>query len=169
MAVREVTLAELGPHLGRMLRFATPQVVVKAIQNAVFLHAPRIIQEEIAMTEPHEPVDRGTYKAAWTAEPVENGARIYNPLPYAAVIEHGRRPGKRQPPPGVLVDWIRRKDFRHESGRDLTAAEVRGLAYVIGKKIAEKGVPGKKILERSMERLEPLILDEIRKAVEAQL
>lgn len=163
MAVHEVTLKELGPALGRMLRQDFRAVVVKAIQNAVFLHGPVIIQEEIASVQPHEPVDRGTYKAAWSAEALADGAVLYNPLPYAAVIEHGRRPGARRPPPQVLVDWVRRK------GLAKTEAEARGLAYVIGKKIGEKGIPPKPVLERTMKRLHPIILDEIKKAVEAQL
>lgn len=167
MSTRVVTFAQLGPMLGDMLRRGYRAAIIKGIQNAVFLHAPRIIQEEIANTHPHQPVDRGTYKGAWQAEAIDNGAALYNPLPYAAVIEHGRRPGRRQPPPQVLIDWIVRKGLQHDSGRPLKDYEIKGLAYVIGRKISEKGIPPKKVLERTMERLDPIIFQEIRKAVEA--
>lgn len=61
---------------------------------------------------------------------VEVGPRVGDPgvEPYDVVIEGGRRPGSRMPPPGVLLPWMARQGIPDEA------------EYPIRKAIGEKGL-----------------------------
>ena len=56
-------------------------------------------------TKPRPPVDRGTYRRSFRVGKTPDGALVYNPLPYAAVIEFGRRAGSRPPPIDTIIEY----------------------------------------------------------------
>lgn len=142
-------------------RFNTPalrEVALRGIRNGMRLYAEQHVQRSID-SFPKPPVSVGTYRRSWRVEDTEDGARIYNPLPYAAVIEYGRRKGARQPPTKALVPWVIQKGLVRGGN---VQAKARGLAFVIARSIARKGTPPRPVLRRAMKQVYPLVLREIK-------
>lgn len=103
---------------------------------------------------------------------------------YAAAVETGRSPGK-GPPPKAIRFWLespkmravveasveairaRRKSQRRRP-RSLSDEEraKRALTYLIGRKIARRGVPGHFMFARALEMLEPELHDRILREVD---
>lgn len=73
---------------------------------------------------------------------VEVGPRLGDPgvEPYDVVIEGGRRPGAKMPPPGVLIPWMARHGIPEEA------------EYPIRKKIGEQGTSAYPYIEISKDR-----------------
>lgn len=87
---------------------------------------------------------------------------VGSPLPYVAVINDGRRPGQKAPPAEALELWVRRKIqwSRTRQGprggrKRLTAAEARGIAWVIAQRIGKRGIEGKRFYEEALRENEP--------------
>lgn len=99
--------------------------------------------------------DKHTLQIDIVEEPDKIYIKILGPeeIPY---IENGRGPGK-FPPPFVLQEWVQEKLGVKE------LPKVKSLAFLIGKKISEKGLPGKHILLECFNELNPkyeqLIID----------
>lgn len=79
------------------------------VRRAALDAANRGVGAAVAATDKAGSVDLGGFKAAWKAEPLPDGAMLLNDAPYAAVIEHGRRPGRPGPPLAPIVAWVSRK------------------------------------------------------------
>lgn len=60
---------------------------------------------------------------------------------YAWWVEKGRRPGGKMPPRSALLDWVRVK-FQLADNR-----AARSLAWVIARKIQQKGIPAQPFVE----------------------
>lgn len=147
MATYHVSLRDLGKRFiqlnqDRHLR------VVRAVQVVARTVGIRLIQEEIDATTP-VPVDRGTYRRSWATADLPDGVQLYNPTIQASIIEKGRRPGARRPPAQAIINWVKRKGIAQGD------AAARGIAFAIAKKIGERGIPAKHVLERAMRRLLP--------------
>src|SRR5689334_12091271 len=98
------------------------QEAVETVRRLVRLQGPRAVQEAVDATSPL-PVDRGTYRRSFRYDDIPRGIALANSAPYASVIEHGRRPGARQPPTSAIADWVRRKGVVQKSrGRGAKAA-----------------------------------------------
>lgn len=60
-------------------------------------------------------------------------------------VEHGRRPGAKQPPPSVIRKWIKIKPLRIRdlsTGKYISKNEknINSTAYLIGRSISKKGI-----------------------------
>jgi len=104
---------------------------------------------------------------------------------YALVVEMGRTPGARMPPPEALITWVRQKlstaigaaaTVTSKSGKThrskkLAAAAERGLAFVVARSIGKKGFPGVHMFENAFneqqQNVQQIIQEEIRGAVAA--
>ncbi|HXF71711.1 MAG TPA: hypothetical protein VNO79_03770, partial [Actinomycetota bacterium] len=86
-------------------------------------------------------------RGSWATETVRTGAGVVgivgNPQIYSEVIERGRRPGARMPPPEALRTWVERK-----LGFDVSP-------FVIARSIAQKGIQPVRMLERAVESTRP--------------
>lgn len=74
---------------------------------------------------------------------------------YAAVIEDGRRPGKKAPPIDVIEKWIADKPLRMRDTKTgafvkTTPARVRSAAFLIARSIGKKGIMGIKFFEEAL-------------------
>ncbi len=81
------------------------------------------------------PRDTGTgqrafRKIAATGRGFDLTGQVINPLEYMAVLDVGRRPGARPPPPQSLAGWARRHGFT-------------GSLFVLARSIGRKGHLGK--------------------------
>lgn len=104
----------------------------------------------------------GHYKRSWKAVPTSSGADVLNTAGYAAVIEHGRRPGSRFPPLGAIQAWARRR-------LGLSQSEAKAAAFPIARAIARRGLVGRKVLTNSIPQIEAWFLDAVQKELEREL
>ena len=100
------------------------------------------------------PVNSGALRASWgtkvTAGSTAVVGELFTPLAYAPVVEMGRTPGKRPPPTGAIQLWVERKGIA-------SGGEAEAIAYVIARAIGRRGIPPKKMLERTLDALWPTI------------
>lgn len=99
-------------------------------------------------------VNNRDYLRAWKAQRTMNGAVIFNDMPYAGIIELGRRPGARMPPSRLLVPWLKRKLHMSDS-------EAAGAAFVVARAIAKRGLEGRHVLEASIPDIVKFVDEEI--------
>ena len=97
------------------------------------------------------------------------GYIIFKMLEYGLNVDKGRRAGKGVPPQ-VLIDWIKKKPLRI---RDLqtgsfvkqTESRVKGLAYVINRKIKKYGIPATNFFTDAYESQEDKFVAEMQEAI----
>ena len=65
--------------------------------------------------------------------------RVFNKKPYATIVEFGRRPGGKFPPPSQIKTWL--------AAKGLPATDQ--VAYLVGRRIAEKGIAPIRFLSRA--------------------
>lgn len=150
------------------LRRKLDDAIKKAAHIAVLATANRIVQlivtDLIPSAEP-PPQDRGIYKAAWRAEPITQGAAVFNTAPHAPFIEYGVRArnvkiGKKMI--DALAEWAIRKGLVSGKGAS-RAAEARGVAFAIATKMKQRGIwapKGLRILEKGMLKLNDFLQEE---------
>lgn len=68
---------------------------------------------------------------------------------YVEFVEHGRRPGK-FPPIDPIRKWVRR--VLGITG----AAQIRSVAYLVGRKIAQRGTPAQLFTAKTVEKEEAM-------------
>lgn len=109
-------------------------------------------------------VDTGAFLRSWQFELLPTGGRVFNNAPYAGVIEHGRRPGRKPPPSKVLVGWIQRR-------MGLSKEEAEAAAFPIARAIGKRGLAGRKILTspRMVDTITRIVMEEVRAEVRAAL
>lgn len=66
-------------------------------------------------------------------------ATVYNKQHYAIVIEKGRRPGRRPPPRGALIQWVQIK-------LGVSAKDAPRVAFLVARAIGIRGIAARPIL-----------------------
>ena len=93
---------------------------------------------------------------------------ILRGVDYINMIEDGRRAGK-MPPLRAILNWIEIKPIlpRPEYDREITNNQ---LAFLIARKIGNEGVPGKKLISKTLDEMldtyRPLLKEAILKDIE---
>lgn len=87
--------------------------------------------------------------------------RVAPHVDYARYVEEGREPGK-APDPMSLLDWIRRKKITSDNPK----MDQWGLAYVIARSIARKGIAPQPYLEPAFHANESRVLQMVRDSIE---
>lgn len=132
----------------------------------------RVLMEEVERAKPYPPVDRGMYRRAWRALQTPQGAMLSNSLPYASIIELGRRAGRPMPPVALIVEWVRRKKLIAKappgkgSAKKRRERATRGLGYVIARSIARKGIQGRFVMRHAWARLRPIVRQAVKQALQ---
>lgn len=97
----------------------------------------KIVAEIIPSRSP-EPVDRGTYKAGWKTDVVdENTVAVLNPEAHAAIIEYGARAENIKIGTAMLTalsEWAIRKGIASDE------EEALDVAWAIAKSMQKKGI-----------------------------
>lgn len=104
----------------------------------------------VSKIKPLTPVYRGALRNSIGSEVIHESAtsivgRVGSSLKseqYPAVMEFGRRPGAKMPPPDALERWVHLK---------LGTVEGSGVGFVIARSIARKGIKGKRFMKRGWE------------------
>lgn len=123
---------------------------------AAALRGRTIIMETIAATTPYPPVDRGSFRASFRAAREPDGASLYSDAPHAAFIEYGCRP--HWPPLAPILAWVKRKKLAKGS-------EAYGVARAIQVAIARRGMAPRKVVARSLDRIEQALHEELDRAL----
>lgn len=93
------------------------------------------------------PIFSGNFVKSWVTERVSNGFRAYNRMPYAYVIDQGRRPGAKQPPSDKLKPWVKRKIAP-------PAKKLDSISFLVARAIGEHGIKGLFIVDQAMPIIE---------------
>jgi hypothetical protein len=109
-------------------------------------------------------VNTGNYLRRWRTMRHADGASVYNPTPYAGVIDLGRRPGSRMPPIGIIARWIQRRLAVPE-------AAARQSAFVIARAIAQRGLIGRRVMSHpvALRQMAKFFQDEFVKELDREL
>lgn len=83
----------------------------------------------VTASKPHVPQDTGALLRDIQPEIMPFSAKVPYPKPYAVIMEGGRKPGGKMPPPHVLDAWARRH------GIDNT--------FLLARAIARRGLKGR--------------------------
>lgn len=155
------------------LRRLGQEKIPKALRRGVVSGAARcipIVQRSVETAPPANPkgvgsggaFNIGDFKRAWKSQPIQDGARVWNDKPYAAVIEEGRRKGAKMPPgdPDVIAHWARRR-------LGMPTKEAKNVSFVIRRAIKERGLLPRKVLERALPEMTKAVLEEIIRELEA--
>lgn len=78
---------------------------------------------------------------------------------YPLVVEHGRQPGSKMPPPSKLYRWV-------QIVMNVPAKSVKGVAFVVARRIGRKGIKGKHIFSKAYQSNKSLIISHFKRAVE---
>jgi hypothetical protein len=139
----------------------------KAVLRGMYegaLHALPILHAATLNAPPASPggsvgaVNTGYYRRAWKATRIPGGCAVYNAAPYSPIIEGGRRPGARMPPPRVLEGWVRRR-------LGISGKEAKGVAFVVARAIAKRGLQARRVLGSSIPKIDHAIFQGIKEAV----
>jgi hypothetical protein len=129
---------------------AYPQFVSQELTLAMN-KALQLLEGQIAS---RTPVNTGQLRQSITHQilsPFPNlVGSVGSPQPYAPVMEEGRRPGAKMPPVDAIKLWVVRK-------LGIPPEEADGVAFVIARSIARKGIEGRHMFQEGLEVSEPHI------------
>ncbi len=108
-----------------------------------------ILRASILSTEPRE-MPQGLQVVVGTS------------VPYSTVVEFGRSPNSRMPPPSAIADWLR---IKHR----LSEEQALKLAWPVARGIAKRGTKGKFMFTNAMNTVEPMIDDIVNAAIQRGL
>lgn len=120
----------------------------------------------------------GEIKAGLVANGTAEGAEIRSTAPHSGAVENGRRPGAKMPPIEAIERWVRLRGMQGLDGGDPRMAGMiadvggrpprgdvgersradtpRRVAFLIARKIAERGIPPTFFMGSSVPALEAL-------------
>lgn len=129
-----------------------------AVRAAAVDTCHRGVAAAVQMADGDGLVDQGAYKRGFRVANNIKGPELRNDTPYAAVLEHGRRPNRPGPPVAPIREWVARK-------LGLSGAELERVAWAIRTAIHKRGTRPHKIMFRT----QLLMRVWFRAAVEARL
>lgn len=116
------------------------KAAMDAAMDAVRFGAREVQISIIPKITPHPPVNRGTYKAGWMWEALQDGARLFNRVyPQAPLIEFGVRAENVKPGKAMrtaIAEWLVMKGIG-PSGADDT---IESIAWAICKSMKRRGI-----------------------------
>lgn len=107
-------------------------------------------------------VDTGGFLRSWRSVTTDTGVDLYNDAPHGAVVERGRRAGRKRPPISVIARWLMRR-------LGLGAREARTRAFAVANSIKRRGLIGRKIMKSAKQSLIDMAAEEIRHELEVEL
>lgn len=131
-----------------------PQLQIRGVLTRV-LQLAALYAEREARLGALEAKDTGATARSIVSEVQGMTARVYSPLVYASVMETGRRPGAKMPPPAALEGWI----ARHNP--DISP-------FVLARAIARRGTAGRFFFRRAVTRLETALPGLVAQAMREQ-
>jgi hypothetical protein len=134
--------------LDALLRKLDGKVLVDPAMHGLLTKSSLFAERQ---TRQNAPRDTGALARSISSEVRPLAARVFSPLAYATVMEFGRRPGARMPPPEALRGWARRKGYS-------------GSLFVLARAIARRGIKGRFFMRKAAKKLEGALPGFIRDA-----
>jgi len=116
----------------------------KAIAKAIPIMGRVPLDEAKSLTTSAGIKDTGAYLKGWKVIELGKSLQLVNTTPYAGVIEAGAK-FRKMPPLKKIIPWVRRKM------PDTRAIERRKIAFLIARKIKQRGLPAYNILSKTVE------------------
>lgn len=119
-------------------------------------HNRQAMQESVLVVEknikPLVPVFMGRLRNSIGSEVQGSGSKIVGIIGsslksevYPAVMEFGRRPGAKMPPPSALHRWVKLV-------MKVPDKDVPGVAFIVARAIGKKGIEGKRFMEQGLQQ-----------------
>ena len=126
---------------------AFPRAILASLESVAAFAEQELVAESNRLA-----FFNGQYSRGWKRDRASRSggtfrARVYNPTPYAPVIELGRRPGRAPPPADALRTWVQRVLAPPLDELDRTVERVRWG-------IARKGTPAKRVMGATLDRIQ---------------
>lgn len=83
---------------------------------------------------------------------------------YIEVISGGREPGKKAPPVGKIMEWIDAK-----RGINVKSGRKKSLAFIIAKRIGERGIKGNNMLTEIKNQFAPRIDQDLADIIQEEI
>lgn len=83
---------------------------------------------------------------------------------YIEVISGGREPGKKAPPVGKIMEWIDAK-----RGINVKSNRKKSLAFIIAKRIGERGIKGNNMLTDIKNQFAPRIDEDLANIIQEEI
>lgn len=87
---------------------------------------------------------------------------------YWKYVEYGRKPGK-FPPPDKIREWVEVKPVIPRPMKNGKLPTIEQLSYLIGRKIAIKGIPPSPVLELTVQDLNERFMAELQSAIKQDI
>ena len=133
-----VQLEEISKLMARLGDRTAP--ALQRAASSIAMRALTVVQEE---TVRKKVFNYGMYRAAWFAKQMERdgslGVLVGNKMPYAGVIEYGRRKGAKAPPREPIARWAQRKF-------GIPYSDAKRVSFAIARSIGRRGIAGKYVL-----------------------
>jgi hypothetical protein len=125
--------------LARLARRLSPELYEKAVGKLVG-EATLLVEREARLQAPK---DTGALARSIAGRATGLTGRVATSLVYAPVMEYGRTPGARMPPPAAVEGWARRHGMTG-----------KGAAFVLARAIGRRGIKGRFYMRRALEKVE---------------
>lgn len=164
--------------LAKYLGFSIDDVALRAIHSTA-LRVVQHITTVVIPAEPHQPVDRGLYRAGWRAKRFEKGAYVYNPVPYAPIIEYGAKAERVKISRLMIIaltGWVLRKGLvkpavtgrgkAAKAAKLAAAQEAEAMAWAIAMAMKKRGIfnhgKGLRVLEKALKIVQNAFAQELK-------
>ena len=168
---RSMSLKDFRKYLSKLkVQLAGAEgAIVRGIHSGL-LRSVGTVQQSVDHAMPASPrgaigaVNTGDYKRRWRVQLTATGGRLFNDHPAADVIERGRRPGRKGPPPSEMKIWAMRR-------LGLSDAEAEKAKWPLSKAIGKRGLTGRRVLTNpaTTDRITRNVMDEVKAEVRAAL
>lgn len=88
---------------------------------------------------------------------------------YWKYLEYGRRAGKKFPPPQAIWEWVQAKGITSRPGKNGRVPTTKQLAYLIGRRIKEHGIPATNLLQNTLTEVHDLLYTSVEDAIRRDL
>ena len=165
--------------LAKYLGLSIDKVALRAI-HATALRVVNHIVTYVIPAEPRQPVDRGIYRAGWRAKKFEKGSYVYNPVPYASIVEYGARAENVKISKLMIIaltGWVLRKGLVKPVGKGKKAkaqaqAEATAMAWAIAMAMKKNGIfnkgKGLRVLEKALKIVSNAFAQELKTELERE-
>lgn len=131
-------------------RFGAPDVIERPLTDLV--RNAGLIAERAAREGMPKDTSEGARSIVSQVSGLE--AKVSSPLVHVAVMDQGRSPGSRPPPPEALLGWMRRKGIPEE------------MAFPLARAIGRRGIKGRFFYAKGIKAVEADVPRLVNKFVE---
>lgn len=132
----------------------------EAIEKAAYETALQGCEHAVVLTTKQDLLNYGHYRLGWSYRKTASGWAFGNSVPYASVIEYGRRPMRPGPPIEPILEWVKRKLV---AKGEVPPKEAKSVAFLIRRKIHVKGSKPRHILRTVTKQMRRFFVKEIKR------